>query len=105
MKLLREIRPGTAVAVYEIIRELLRGNENIIFDSMTAATATQKQPFIPPSNATENDQKLVEIKAKVQTAELHSNRGTMLVRFMREISRRTRDQVPRLPVYIVDGVI
>jgi len=105
MKLLREIRPGTAVVVYEVVRELLRGNEDILFDSMTVATATQTQPFAPPSDATERDQKLVEIRAKLQTAQLHSNRGKVSLTFMREVARRIREQADRLPTNIVDGVI
>jgi hypothetical protein len=105
MKLLREIRPGTAVVVYGTLREMLRGNEDILFDSMSLATATQNQPFAPPSNDTERDQKLLEIQTKLQTAQLHSNRGTVSLKFMREVARRTREQAGRLPGNVVDGVI
>jgi hypothetical protein len=105
MKLLREIRPGTAVVVYGTLREMLRGNEDILFDSMSLATATQNQPFAPPANDTERDQKLLEIQTKLQTAQLHSNRGTASLKFMREVARRTREQAGRLPGNVVDGVI
>ncbi len=105
MKLLREIRPGTAVVVYGTLREMLRGNEDILFDSMSLVTATQNQPFTPPSNDTERDQKLLEIQTKLQTAQLHSNRGTASLKFMREVARRTREQAGRLPGNVVDGVI
>jgi len=105
MKLLREIRPGTAVSVYEILTVLLRGNEDILFDSMTLATATQNQPFAPPANAIERNQKLVEIRAKLQTAQLHSPRGTVSLKFLREVARRTREQANRLPANIVGEVI
>jgi len=71
MRLLREIRPGTSVEVYRVLRDLLRGNERIIFDSMVAVTSSQRQPFTPPGSRTEQEDKLNEIQTKLQTAELH----------------------------------
>ncbi len=105
MRLLREIRPGTSVEVYRVLRDLLRGNERIIFDSMVAVTSSQRQPFTPPGNRTEQEDKLNEIQTKLQTAELHGNRGLMPLRFMREVAFRAKDQAPRLPANIVNGVI
>src|SRR5947209_12117179 len=103
MRLLSQIPPGSALPVYQNLRDLLKGNEKIIFESMASVTAGQKKPFAAPNDSSEYGQKHVEIEAMLKTADIRKKRG-MPLRLMGEIWRRTKDEADKLPSHLVEGV-
>lgn len=103
MRLLSQIPPGSALPVYQSLRDLLRGNEQIIFDSMAFVSAGQKKPFVGPADSSEYEPKHVEIEAMLRTADIRRWRGLPL-RLMGEICRRTDAEAAKLPGGVVQGV-
>lgn len=103
MKLLSQISPGSVLPVYQSLRDLLKGNERIIFDSVASITAGQKKPFAVPADSSEYEQKHEEIGAMLETADIRKKRG-MSLRLMSEIWRRTKSEADKLPGDVVEGV-
>jgi hypothetical protein len=103
MRLLSQISPGSVLPVYQSLRDLLRGNERIIFDSMAFITAGQKRPFVVPTDSSEYDQKHEEIEAMLEAADIRNKRG-MSLRLMGDIWRRTKSEADKLPGDVVEGV-
>lgn len=71
MKLSIDIPPKELLRCYYDLKTLLKGNDQIIFDAMVAASDQIHVPFQPPKDATEFPQKYQEI-------ELRLNRHLML---------------------------
>lgn len=103
MRLLSQISQGSVLPVYRSLRNLLKGNERIIFDSMASITAGQKRPFVVPIDISEYEQKHEEIEAILEAADIRNKRG-MSLRLMSEIWRRTKSEARTLPGDIVEGV-
>jgi hypothetical protein len=103
MRLLSQIPPGSALPVYKSLRDLLRGNDKIIFESMVSVTTGQKKPFAPPSDSSEYEQKHVEIEARLKTADIRKQLS-MPLRLMGEIWLRTKGAADKLPGDVVEGV-
>lgn len=103
MRLLSQISPDSVLPVYQSLRDLLKGNERIIFDSVASITARQKRPFSVPTDSSEYEQKHEEIGAMLETADIRKKRG-MSLRLMAEIWRRTKSEADKLPTDVVESV-
>jgi hypothetical protein len=102
MNLLSQIRPGTALPIYETLKQILRGNEAIIFESMVAVTAG-RNAFQAPIDNSQYDIKHAEIEARLRTADMNSSRRFPL-RLMTEICRQTKMAQAGLPRHVYEHV-
>src|SRR5688500_14893001 len=67
MKLSIDIPPKELLKCYQGLKAILRGNDQVIFDSMITASSQIGVPFQPPTDASEFPQKHLEIENRLNT--------------------------------------
>lgn len=67
MKLSIDISPKELSRCYQDLKSLLKGNDQIIFDAMVAASDQVGVPFQPPKDASEFPQKYLEIERRLNS--------------------------------------
>ncbi|MGA9347488.1 MAG: hypothetical protein WBW48_01625 [Anaerolineae bacterium] len=87
MKLIFHIPTQNLIDTYTRVRRVLRGNDEVIFQSMEAVTQDRRNPFILPANPGEFEQKHEEIMRQLDYPNVLGGRETA-ISLMEEIGRR-----------------
>jgi len=74
---------------YDRVQNLLRGNEEIVFESMAEVTRDRPNPFVPPADPGEFDQKHAEIRSLLGYRRVLRGLDTA-VSLMEEVGRRVQ---------------
>lgn len=91
MKLLFRVSPDDLTAAYGRLKTLFRGHENMIFDAMSAAVASNNLPaFDLPAATSEYEQKHAEIESRLSKGKVRGQQTA--ISLMEEILRHVIEQ-------------